>query len=210
MTANRLIRMLCKYLRYRPQELGLQVQRKSKGFDISNIVVALRSKSIFLSIDQLMSIIINDPHRRLVMNDYHVSPSYGRNSANLFDLMKTEKCLPYFGYLWFPSKLSRLTYLQHHLFSRPDRKIPVYIEPNDASTKAACYRRHDTPIILKLDVQQALVVTKKTGKGFLAYITPQHIAEVRKVVPALGHTWEESKAANLWSYSIIYADKQKK
>lgn len=200
--------MLCKYLRYRPQELGLTPYRKS--FDASQIVVALRNKGIFLSIDQLVQIIHDDPHRRLLNDDWYVSPSYGRNSANLFDITRVEKCLPYFGHLWFPSKLSRLTHLQSGLFLRPDRKFTLYIDSNDASTKAACYRKHDTPIILKLNPEQSLMVTKKTGKALLPYISPHYILEVRKVVPALGHTWEESKAANAWSYSIVYADKQKK
>jgi hypothetical protein len=151
-----------------------------------------------------------DLHKRLRCDDnYYICPTYGREVPLSF----FGKCKIHNDPVWFPTRLSVFNkYIQCSKWVIPSqgRHLCVYAEFNDAATHAARYHKFDTSLVVKVQNWHAISMLIKYGRAYLPYIRPEIIKEVRKIVPALGCTWEQSKASNVWSYSIIHADTQKK
>lgn len=209
MTPNRLIKMLCKYLRHRPHELGLKPSAiKAQGVYVNDLVAALCSKSVFIDILKLFEIVRGDPHKRLLCDsDYYIRPSYGPNSSSM-SMGFFGKCTAHDEALWLPTRFARLPSI-NGIPLKTGRDFGVYADFSDASAKAARYKKTDVPVVVKICLPHPVLLLVKSGRTFLHSIHPNYVKEVRKLAPALGLTWEQSKEANVWSYSIISADLRK-
>lgn len=208
MTPNRIIKLVLKCLRHRPHELGLVDIHNPPH--IGEVVNGLHLHGIFLERNQLIRIIEADHQRRLYISDYkRVYPTYGKNSADL-PLTHFGRCATNYGDpLWYPTTLSWLKLIYDiEDFRLSVKSITVFAKSGDASNKAYCYRKKDTPIIVKLKFPYGVYVLK--GKSYLSVIKHTDIIEAKEVLPAMGYTWEQARANGAWAYSPIPLDKQKR
>lgn len=208
MIPRKITKILCRVLRHKPEEIGL-MPRRDFVFNTDEVINGLqRYYSIFLTRGQLSLIVGGDPKRRIRMEGGLIFATYGHSSVASLGL----HIRSYFadrnssGHFWLPMRLSKWNNFKKHriiFFSNKRRYYRMYQQPDVASSKAACWHKSDTPLILRIHAE---------GYMFNHVLHAEQIyfddvKEVRQVVPAIGKSWEESRFTNNWSYSIIDADR---
>lgn len=157
---NTLSKTLSYYLRHKPEELGLKLE-KDGWVEISSLLDKLKEKKMFISLEVLEQIVAQDNKGRYTIKDGKIRANQGHSTSQVSLTFKKET--PPID-LYHGTSVSSWDLIKDSGL-KPMSRHHVHLSPDLATAQTVANRRKEKTIILKIKAR-AMVLD-----GYLFYLS---------------------------------------